>query len=41
VKLVIRNILKKSQITKELVEKGELKIMGAKYFLDSGEVEII
>ncbi len=41
VKLVIQNILDRSPVTKELVEKGGLEIMGAKYFLDTGKVEVI
>jgi len=41
VKLVIQNTLNQSTVVQELVEKGELKIIGAKYFLDSGKVEII
>ena len=41
VKLVIQNTLVESPVVKELVEQGELKIIGAKYFLDSGEVELL
>ena len=41
VKLVIQNTLNSSTVVHELYEKGELKIIGAKYFLDSGKVEII
>lgn len=40
-KLVIQNILDRSPVTKELVENGELEIVGAKYFLDTGEVKVI
>ncbi len=36
--LVEKNILKKSEIVKGLVEKGELKIKKAKYMLSTGEV---
>ena len=41
IKLVIRNTLKKSTVVQGLFEEGELKIIGAKYFLDSGKVEMI
>jgi len=41
VKLVIQNTLNRSTVVQELFEEGELKIIGAKYFLDSGKVEII
>ncbi len=41
VKLVIKNILDKSPVTRELAEKGKLKIVGAKYFFDTGKVEVI
>lgn len=39
--LVIQNALNGSSVVNELVENGDLKIIGAKYFLDSGKVEII
>jgi carbonic anhydrase len=38
VDLVIKNVLDRSPITKELVEEGELVILGAKYSLETGEV---
>jgi carbonic anhydrase len=41
VELVIQNILNRSPVTKELVEEGKLEIVAAKYFLDTGEVELI
>lgn len=41
VKLAIQNTLNQSSVVHELYESGELKIVGAKYFLDSGKVEII
>ena len=41
IKLVIQNTLDGSPVVKELVEQGNLKIVGAKYFLDSGKVEIM
>ncbi len=37
--LVIESTLEGSPITKELVEEGKLVIVGAKYYLDTGEVE--
>lgn len=40
-KLVIENILNRSQVTKELVEEGKLEIVSAKYFLDTGEVKLV
>ena len=40
VKSVTRE-LEKSPIIKEKLEKGEVKVIGAKYFLDSGKVEWI
>lgn len=39
--LVIKNVLARSPITKELVEDGELVIFGAKYSLETGEVVIL
>jgi len=39
--LVIKNVLARSPITKELVEDGELVIFGAKYFLETGEVVVL
>ncbi|MDY6958911.1 MAG: carbonic anhydrase [Halobacteriota archaeon] len=41
IRLVIQNTLKESRVVHELYETGDLKIIGAKYFLDSGKVEII
>jgi len=41
VKNTIKEILEKSPVTKELVEKGELQIIGAKYYIDTGEVKVI
>jgi carbonic anhydrase len=40
-RLVIENILAKSPVTKELVDNGELTIVGAKYFFDTGEVKVV
>ncbi len=40
-RLVIENILEKSPVTKELVNNGELTIVGAKYFFDTGKVEVV
>ena len=39
--LVIKNVLDRSPITKELVEEGELVILGAKYSLETGEVAVL
>ena len=41
VKLVIQNTLNQSTVVQGLFEEGNLKIVGAKYFLDSGKVELI
>lgn len=41
VKVQMRTILRKSPVCKKLVGEGKLKIIGAKYKLASGEVEII
>ncbi|VVB98083.1 Carbonic anhydrase [uncultured archaeon] len=41
VKLQIREIMKKSPLCKKLAEEGKLKIVGAKYKLSDGTVEII
>jgi len=41
VDLVIKNVLDRSPITRELVEEGELVILGAKYSLDTGEVAVL
>ena len=41
VDLVIKNVLDRSPITKELVEEGELVILGAKYSLETGEVAVL
>ena len=41
IKLVIKNILNRSSVTKGLVDDGKLTIVGAKYFLDTGEVELL
>ena len=38
VKLVTKKILQNSNVTRELVEKGELVIIGAKYYFDTGKV---
>lgn len=40
-KCVEKEILEKSKVTKELVEKGELKIIKMKYFLETGEAKPI
>ena len=39
--LVIEKTLEDSPITKELVEEGNLVIVGAKYYLDTGKVELV
>lgn len=39
IKAVIAEIEAKSPVVKELVEQGKLKILGAKYHLDTGQVE--
>lgn len=39
--LVIKNVLDRSPITRELVEEGELVIFGAKYSLETGEVAVL
>ncbi len=39
--LVIKNVLDRSPITKELVEEGKLTILGAKYSLETGEVAVL
>lgn len=41
VKLVIKNILKRSPVTEEYVKEGKLTILGAKYFFDTGKIEVI
>ncbi len=41
VDLVIKNVLDRSSITKELVEDGKLVILGAKYSLETGEVAVL
>ncbi|HII06763.1 MAG TPA: carbonic anhydrase [Methanotrichaceae archaeon] len=41
VELVIKNILDRSPITKEMVEEGKLAILGAKYSLETGEVAVL
>jgi carbonic anhydrase len=41
VDLVIKNVLDRSPITKELVEEGKLVILGAKYSLETGEVAVL
>ncbi len=41
VKLVIKNILKRSPVTEEYVKEGKLTIIGAKYFFDTGKIEVI
>lgn len=41
VKVQIREILRKSQVCKKLIEEGKLKIVGARYKLADGKVEII
>ena len=41
VKLVIKNILKRSPITEEYVKEGKLTVIGAKYFFDTGKIEVI
>ncbi|MCR3883455.1 MAG: carbonic anhydrase [Methanothrix sp.] len=41
VDLVIKNLLDRSPITKELVEEEKLTIFGAKYFLETGEVVVL
>jgi len=41
VDLVIKNVLDRSPITKELVEDGKLVILGAKYSLETGEVAVL
>ncbi len=41
VELVIKNVLDRSHITKELVEEGKLAILGAKYSLETGEVAVL
>lgn len=41
VKTVIKSIEANSPILKELAESGKIKIVGAKYHLDSGEVEFL
>lgn len=40
-KAVADDILKKSKIVKELVKKGELKIVCMKYYFEDGRVEIL
>jgi len=39
--LVIKNVLERSPITRELVEDGNLTIFGAKYSLETGEVAVL
>lgn len=39
VKLTVENIRKQSPILKEMEQKGEIKIVGAYYDMDNGEVE--
>jgi carbonic anhydrase len=41
VDLVIKNVLDRSPITRELVDEGELVILGAKYSLETGEVAVL
>lgn len=41
IKIQIREIIRKSAICKELFKEGKLKIVGAKYKLTNGKVEII
>ncbi|HPJ29938.1 MAG TPA: carbonic anhydrase [Methanothrix sp.] len=39
--LVIKNVLERSPVTRELVEDGNLTIFGAKYSLETGEVAVL
>ncbi|NHI94874.1 MAG: carbonic anhydrase [Candidatus Lokiarchaeota archaeon] len=41
VKCVIEDILENSPAIKELKEKGQLKIIGMKYILETGEIKIL
>jgi carbonic anhydrase len=41
VRLTVADILTKSEVIKEMVDKGELKVVGAMYDLDTGKVTMV